>query len=110
MLLQLLNEQYTDVSDKNGEVSDDFLSGKEEDKKFLYDSKQIESQLSDYFCLRNVERSIFIVEEGGFCQSDVDDFLDSDVETRNVYSGYQPDKDDLEINNFDNFQIRIQKF
>ena len=48
-------EQYAEVKDEDGEVSDSLLVANEEDKNFVDDSAQIESQQSDYFALKNIE-------------------------------------------------------
>ena len=74
----------------------------EEDKNFVDDSTQIESQPSAYFALKNIEGSVSSAEEDAYSHSDVDDFIDSDVEAKNyVLPGFDTEEGDLEIDEFD---------
>lgn len=75
-------EQYIKISKFDREVSES-LSENEEDIDFLEDSAQIGSQPSDYFGLKNIERDLSSTENDAFCQCDIDDSLNSDVDTRN---------------------------
>ena len=103
-------EQYAEVSDEDGQVSDSSLVEDEEDENFLDDLTQTESQPSDYFGLRNVESSVSSAEEDVFSQSDVTYFIDFDVEARKyVHPGFDAEEGDLEIYEFENFKTRIQK-
>ena len=71
---------------------------------------QIETHPSDYLGLRNIERKISSLEEDAFSQSDVEDFLDPDVEARNyVHPEFDPDEDGLEVEEFKHLRNRIQK-
>ena len=79
--------ETTNATMDNDEVSN-ILSENEDDKYFIDDSMEIESQQqpSDYFKLRNVKRSISSAEEDAFCKYDIEDFLDSDAEAGNYVS------------------------
>lgn len=102
-------KQYADVNDKDGKVNDNLSSENEEDKNFIDDSKLIETQPSDYLNFKNFERSISSDEEEAFFQSDVDDFLDSDVEASNyLCQGIESDSE-LEVDDFDKLKKRILK-
>ena len=73
-------------------------------------SVHIENQPSNYFNLKYIEISNSSGENDVFSQSDVDDFLDSNVEANNsVYLGINSD-DDLKIDDFENLKKKIQKF
>ena len=111
-------EQYTEVNGQDGEVSKS-LSKNEEDINFIDDSIQNESFPSDYvrlkkfesFKLKNFERNLSSADEDVSPQSNINDFLDLDIEARNcVHPGYDPEKDHLKIDDFDKFQLRIKKF
>ena len=102
-------EQYAHVSDEDVEVNDDIFSENEEHKDFINVLTLIQSQPSDYYRFQNIERLISSAEEDAFSQSDVDSFLDSDVEAQNcVQSACDLDEDDLEIDDFENLKRRIK--
>ena len=85
-------EQYADETDKSGEVSDNFCIQNEEDKTFIDDLTQIESQPSDYFDLKYIGTTIYRAGEGDFSQFNVYDLLHPDFEDRNrVHPSYHPD-------------------
>ena len=104
-------EHSADVSGDNAKVNDNFSYENEEDKDFIDDSTQTERQPSDYLGLRNIKRETSCTEDDIFSQSDVEDFLDPDVETKNCADlGYVPDENDLKVDKLDHFKNRIQKF
>ena len=110
-------EQYTEVNGQDGEVSKS-LSKNEEHIDFIDDSIQNKSIPSDYvrlkkfesFKLKNFERNLSSADEDASPQSNINDFLDLDIEARNcVHPGYDPEKHQLKIDDFDKFQLRIKK-
>ena len=110
-------EQYTEVNGQDGEVSKS-LSKNEEDIDFIDDSIQNESFPSDYvrlkkfesFKLKIFERNLSSADEHVSPQPNINDFLDLDIEARKcVHPGYDPEKDQLKIDDFDKFQLRIKK-
>ena len=97
------------------EVSDDSDENKQEQEiiakvsldNFIDDNTEIENNLSDYYGLTNITRSISDAKKDAFSESDIEDFPDKNLEARN----YCPtSEDDGEIDYFNLSNKNIEDF
>lgn len=98
---------YTDVSGSYTNVGDDDDSNEISLSllKFI-DDTEIQNNPSDYYCLKNVTTSVSDAERDAFSQSDVDAFMNKDVETRHYCFYSEGKKED----DFSDSKVKIEEF